>query len=169
MNVRREQIHVQHNSIRPELPVSAEEIAALKRGLAIADDERIVLAVGRLSREKAHIDLLRAFMILRDSHPDLKIRLVIVGDGPERANLEAVAASLRVHSADSPDPARCASGGSSGPPAVSAPSKVVQGGPRRLGRAVGTSAEPLRLSLRHLVAAKEWTLRFKIHQKRSDA
>jgi sugar transferase (PEP-CTERM/EpsH1 system associated) len=96
-SVSSEKIIVQHNSIRHEpLPV-AEEVQALKRELGINDNERMLLSVGRLSQEKAHIDLLRAFKILRELHSEIEVRLVIVGDGPERAKLEAVAASLGVN------------------------------------------------------------------------
>ena len=53
----------------------------------------MVLAVGRLSREKAHIDLLKAFQGLRQLHPELNCKLIVVGDGPERGGLEAAAES----------------------------------------------------------------------------
>jgi glycosyltransferase involved in cell wall biosynthesis len=89
-----ERISVQHNSIRPEQAASAEDAQALKKRFAVAEDECIVLAIGRLSSEKAHIDLIHAFRYLLDAHPELKARLVIVGDGPERGRLEAAAGSL---------------------------------------------------------------------------
>ena len=44
----------------------------------------MILAVGRLSKEKAQIDLLRAFKKLIETHAEINARLVIVGDGPER-------------------------------------------------------------------------------------
>jgi glycosyltransferase involved in cell wall biosynthesis len=50
--------------------------------------------VGRLSREKAHIDLLEAFKRLSESNPEISSKLIIVGDGPERARLETAAKSL---------------------------------------------------------------------------
>jgi glycosyltransferase involved in cell wall biosynthesis len=68
----------------------------LRRKLGIFEDERMILAVGRLSKEKAQIDLLRAFEKLSHTHSEFKARLVVVGDGPERANLEATAASLGI-------------------------------------------------------------------------
>jgi glycosyltransferase involved in cell wall biosynthesis len=54
----------------------------------------VVLAVGRFSKEKAHIDLLEAFAKLRQQHPAMNVRLMIVGEGPERENLQAAAARL---------------------------------------------------------------------------
>ncbi|MDQ2920434.1 MAG: glycosyltransferase family 4 protein [Acidobacteriota bacterium] len=92
--VSRERIHVQHNSIRPDQAASAEEVEALKTRLGVAPAESIVVTVGRLSREKAHIDLLAAFKHLREINPEIESRLLIVGDGPERERLEAAAGSL---------------------------------------------------------------------------
>lgn len=95
-DVPRERISVQHNSIRPEQSASDDEVRALKVRLGLGADERVVLAIGRLSREKAHIDLIKAFAALRESHPEVNARLIIIGDGPERAPLESAAASLGV-------------------------------------------------------------------------
>ncbi|WP_353161647.1 glycosyltransferase [Salinisphaera shabanensis] len=48
----------------------------------------LVVAVGRLSPEKNHALLLRALARLRTSRPD--VRLAILGEGSERAHLEAL-------------------------------------------------------------------------------
>jgi glycosyltransferase involved in cell wall biosynthesis len=87
-------ISVQHNAIRREQSVSAAEAESLRERLGIAPNESVVLTVGRLSLEKAHIDLLEAFKRLGDTKPEIPSRLIIVGDGPERAGLEAAAESL---------------------------------------------------------------------------
>ena len=89
-----DKISVQHNAIRRQPSVNAADVAALRNRLGIGDDERVVLSVGRLSREKAHDDLLEAFKLLRETKPDISLKLIIVGDGPERARLEATAESL---------------------------------------------------------------------------
>jgi glycosyltransferase involved in cell wall biosynthesis len=89
-----ERISVQHNSIRPQPPASPWEVKELKTRFGIAEDERVILAVGRLSQEKGHLDLISAFGGLRNAHPDLNARLVIVGDGPERGRLEAAVSAL---------------------------------------------------------------------------
>ncbi|HVF54667.1 MAG TPA: glycosyltransferase [Pyrinomonadaceae bacterium] len=91
--VRRERISVRHNSIVAPAPVSVDEREALKGRLKIEDDERVVLAVGRLSREKAHVDLVHALGRLRELEPGLRFQLVIVGDGPEKSQVEQAAAS----------------------------------------------------------------------------
>ena len=50
----------------------------------------LIVCVGRLSREKDHRTLLRAMTLMPSERP---WRLAIVGDGPERAALEAIACS----------------------------------------------------------------------------
>lgn len=94
MGVRRARIHVQHNSIRPEPNARRDEVCALRKQLGIKEDERMILAVGRLSKEKAQIDLLRTFTNLQETNPEVNAKLVIVGDGPEREMLEAATQSL---------------------------------------------------------------------------
>jgi glycosyltransferase involved in cell wall biosynthesis len=86
-----EKISVRHNSVRPKPKVAAVEVQSFRTRLGIASDERMVLTVGRLSREKAQIDLLAAYKRLRATNPDLSSKLIIVGDGPERSRLEAAA------------------------------------------------------------------------------
>lgn len=51
-------------------------------------DEPTLLFVGRLERRKGLDQLLRAFVQLKTTHPDL--RLLVVGDGPERDDCEAL-------------------------------------------------------------------------------
>jgi glycosyltransferase involved in cell wall biosynthesis len=87
-------ISVLHNSIRPQLPATETEAQTLRSRFGIANDESLILAVGRLSKEKAHIDLLAAFSRLLESNPEIKSRLMIVGDGPERGRLKAAADSF---------------------------------------------------------------------------
>jgi glycosyltransferase involved in cell wall biosynthesis len=53
-----------------------------------------ILSAGRLVWEKGHQDVLRAVALLRRERDD--VRLVIVGDGPERKTLERYAADLGI-------------------------------------------------------------------------
>jgi len=92
--VKSDRICIQHNSIRPYPRATIEEVESLRGQLKVAADEYMVLTVGRLSREKAHLDLLAALKHLHEMNPEIKARLVIVGDGPERRRLEAVTDSL---------------------------------------------------------------------------
>jgi teichuronic acid biosynthesis glycosyltransferase TuaC len=67
-----------------------------------------LVTVGHLVARKRHADVMRALAVLSDRHPTL--RYVIVGDGPERPALEALAARLgvsdRVEMCGQLDPAR---------------------------------------------------------------
>jgi glycosyltransferase involved in cell wall biosynthesis len=89
-----ERIHVQHNSIRPEPQRGADEAKLVRQQLNINKKESLVLTVGRLSREKAQIDLLSAFDYLLKNYPKTNAKLVIVGDGPERGTLATAAGAV---------------------------------------------------------------------------
>lgn len=56
------------------------------------DREKLLISVGRLSREKGHDILLDAWALVKDEFPDWRLRLV--GDGPERNRLESQALRL---------------------------------------------------------------------------
>ncbi len=60
-------------------------LESLPKRLAPLDEKRLI-SVGRLSKEKGHLDLLKIYNILEKKHPDWC--LDIIGDGPERDNLE---------------------------------------------------------------------------------
>jgi glycosyltransferase involved in cell wall biosynthesis len=91
-----ERISVQHNSISIKGAPRAEDVSELRARLGVKGGERLVLAIGRLSREKAHLDLVSAFAQLRHSNPEINARLLIVGDGPERGTIETAARNLGV-------------------------------------------------------------------------
>lgn len=82
------------NPAAPLPATDAGSVAALRTELGLASDARVVLAVGRLSSEKNHAGLLAAFAALRRQTDLGDLRLVLVGDGPDRARLQAQAAGL---------------------------------------------------------------------------
>jgi len=59
-----------------------------------ADGGTALVTVAHLVARKRHADVLRALWLLRDSHPTLA--WIVVGDGPERPELERLAAELGV-------------------------------------------------------------------------
>lgn len=67
--------------------------AASRRRLGIAEGELVIGTVGRLGAEKNHARLLRAFATVADRRP---ARLLIVGDGPRRDELERLAHTLGI-------------------------------------------------------------------------
>jgi len=95
-NVQPNHIHVQHMPIRPFAPVSDTQKLELRHRLGFVDRTRVLLCVGRLSREKGHADLVRAFPKMRELAGDSRLRLVLVGEGPERPRLEELCRSLNL-------------------------------------------------------------------------
>jgi glycosyltransferase involved in cell wall biosynthesis len=93
-NVQPDQILVQHMSIRPFAPVSEKQKWELRRRLGLDDRTRILLCVGRLSHEKGHADLVRAFPKMVELVGDSRLHLVLVGEGPERRRIEELCRSL---------------------------------------------------------------------------
>lgn len=80
-----------HNAIDTDQYTRREPVQAAKQRLGFATDRLLVGAVGRLSDEKNFLGLIRVFAALvRDG---IDAELVIVGEGPERAKLEAARAA----------------------------------------------------------------------------
>ncbi|MFZ6036593.1 MAG: glycosyltransferase family 4 protein [Patescibacteria group bacterium] len=79
----------------PDSPPS--DITALKKRLGISERDIFILAISRLKRWKRIDRCIEAIMRLDDP----RVHLAIIGDGPERASLEAFArrgcASPRIH------------------------------------------------------------------------
>jgi glycosyltransferase involved in cell wall biosynthesis len=111
LGVPREKISIFHNAVKPFTPPSAEDIERVRAELAlprsrtprdlghpqtIADDETVILSVGRLSYEKNHADLLRAGAALAAAQNAPHFRIAIVGDGPERGPLQRLAQQLGI-------------------------------------------------------------------------
>ena len=92
--IRSERIRVQPMPIRPSAPVPPEAVADLRRQLGIDAAQPVLLAVGRLSREKGHAELLGALAEMRRREPGLALKLLIAGDGPQRRELETLSARL---------------------------------------------------------------------------
>lgn len=88
--ISRDRIVVQHNSVPDFIRPAENEIAAARSALNLAGGEMVFLAAGRLSAEKGYSDLVEAAAIMARSGPDF--RVVILGEGPERPNLEAAIA-----------------------------------------------------------------------------
>jgi glycosyltransferase involved in cell wall biosynthesis len=84
-------ISVVENAIEPALPLDPADREALDAEFGLRDGGLIV-SVARLVPQKAHHRLLEAAVTVRDAHPGA--RLLIVGDGPLRAELERHAAEL---------------------------------------------------------------------------
>ena len=69
-----------------------ERLMALKRSLGIPEDNRVLLYVGRLAREKNLEEVLNYYGALRPE----RVTFLLVGDGPNRVPLEQLAARLEL-------------------------------------------------------------------------
>ncbi len=92
----RKPVHVINNAAELDAfrPGAVGEAAkdALRGKLGIAADETVAIFVGRLGREKS-VDVLLGFW-KETIRPEDKLRLIIIGDGPVRTELEAQAREL---------------------------------------------------------------------------
>jgi glycosyltransferase involved in cell wall biosynthesis len=92
LRVPRERIHVIHNPLSLEWIERLSHESAAGAGIGTAGAP-LILSVGRLSGLKDFPTLLRAFALARRTHA---CRLAILGEGPDRQRLEALARGLGV-------------------------------------------------------------------------
>lgn len=59
--------------------VSHDEVSALRHTLGIPDSAFVVGFCGRLCRDKGIIELIEGFKLFREAHPDIDVRLLLVG------------------------------------------------------------------------------------------
>ncbi len=88
----RERFLVAHNAVDPDKVRVTAGRAATRARLGYRDDHVVVGAVSSLTAVKGHPALLRAFATARRTVPEL--RLLIVGEGPERSRIEALVREL---------------------------------------------------------------------------
>ncbi len=98
--VREDQVVVIPNGVAEISDPQGMRRTATRRRLGLAENDFLVGAVGRLYPQKDYPTLLRAFAQLAGARPS-GVKLCIIGDGPLRAALEALARELgistRVH------------------------------------------------------------------------
>jgi glycosyltransferase involved in cell wall biosynthesis len=91
VNLRPERVHTIYNPFDPQIDALAT--SAQPPHPWLADGQPTLVAVGRLAKQKAYPNLLRALAEVRRQAP---ARLLVLGDGEERAALEGLAAELQV-------------------------------------------------------------------------
>ncbi len=89
-----ERLRILHNSAVPPSALMSAERSVLRGSLGATDDEALILAVGRLSSEKGHADLIQALGHLRMT--ERRWRAVFVGNGPEHGALLRLAHKLGI-------------------------------------------------------------------------
>jgi glycosyltransferase involved in cell wall biosynthesis len=66
----------------------AKRCAALRERWGLAEGDLAVLHVGRLAAEKNLSLLVKSVQALQQAHPQQRLKLILVGDGPQRASLQ---------------------------------------------------------------------------------
>jgi glycosyltransferase involved in cell wall biosynthesis len=94
--IRRRRILLVENGVDTNRFTPGQEIK-LRQSLGIGKKTLVVGSVGRLSQEKGHRILLEAFKKLQSERDN--IRLVIIGDGPLRQELEQMSSDLGLSNA----------------------------------------------------------------------
>lgn len=89
-----EHVSVVRNGRNIDVYRSGEATPEVRQSLEIPTDVPVVGTVGRLIERKGHYDLLKAWPVILDEHPDA--HLLIVGEGPERDGLETMASELSI-------------------------------------------------------------------------
>lgn len=85
-------VRVIYNGVDPTPP--AHPRAEVRAALGIGAEDVVAIQVANLLPVKAHDILVRALARLRDQ--GVRLMMLVVGDGPERASIEALAAERRI-------------------------------------------------------------------------
>ena len=94
LGLRADRVRVIYNSVEPDRMRSPDPagVKRLRRELGVQPHDRLVLTVGRLDPPKGHRFLLSALVAVRREVP--AVTLLVVGEGPSRAELGAQARAL---------------------------------------------------------------------------
>jgi glycosyltransferase involved in cell wall biosynthesis len=88
--VRRDRIFVVHNSVKAEVRDSDPKLTEeTRQQWNLSGDDRVVLSAGRLSREKGHKYLIDAVSTIVSALPQLRLKVLIAGNGPFERRLKA--------------------------------------------------------------------------------
>ena len=94
VRARPDHVRVIHNGIDIDRFAEARPREETRRELGFTEDERVIVSLGRLRRQKGHDLALRAMTLIAAAEP--RARMLVVGDGPERKRLEKLRARLRL-------------------------------------------------------------------------
>jgi glycosyltransferase involved in cell wall biosynthesis len=90
----RQRVHVIEPPIDTDLNAPVADNRAARARFGLADDEVAVVSVSRLSAHLKLEGLLAAIRAAGGLDPALRVRLLVVGDGPARGDVEAQAATV---------------------------------------------------------------------------
>jgi glycosyltransferase involved in cell wall biosynthesis len=75
-------------------PQPAQNSASLRGSLGISDRDLVLINIGRFSISKNQKDTIHAFKSICYQNPSRSLRLILVGEGPERSNCESLVETL---------------------------------------------------------------------------
>ena len=76
--------------------LSKEERNRRREALGISQDSKVLVSIGRLAKEKNLEEILIYFQKLIKEELTFKLKLLIIGDGPDRERLEGIAKTLQL-------------------------------------------------------------------------
>lgn len=74
---------------------SIDEIKQFKKDHGIDDETKVILILGRVAPEKSMDVSLRGFHEFRTMYPNFKVKCLLVGDGPQKAELQKLVYDLK--------------------------------------------------------------------------
>lgn len=92
--IKRDKIDIINNGIDVEDSDFTTSFQVARKKLGLTDCDYIIGCVARLTAEKAHLDLIYAFAEVAKHESGVK--LVLIGDGPERSTLLSVCGTLNI-------------------------------------------------------------------------
>ena len=84
-------------SLFQEDKIDKEKMREFKEKRKITDKTKIFLILGRVAKEKSMDVSIRCFANYHFKHPEVDKRLLVVGNGPQREELEALANELQIN------------------------------------------------------------------------
>jgi glycosyltransferase involved in cell wall biosynthesis len=78
-------LHRQLADVRPK---------EIRGSLGLRQDSAVLVCIGRIYKEKRAGELVETVRLIRARHPEMSVEAVVIGDGPELAEIKAEAADL---------------------------------------------------------------------------
>ena len=77
--------------------VDQEKVEKFKKDRGFSENTKVFLILGRIAKEKSMDVSIRCFAHYHKSHPEVDARLLVVGNGPQKEELEALVKELNVN------------------------------------------------------------------------
>ena len=85
-------------SIFKEEKIDKEKIAKFKEEHGIGENTKVFLLLGRVATEKSMDFSIKGFAAFMKKHPEMDLKMIVVGDGPQRTEYELLTHELHIAS-----------------------------------------------------------------------